>query len=132
MRLFRDRSGTTAMEFGLIAVPICLIFFAIFDLGRYALTIHSLMDIADETARRQIICYSPWIAKNNVAGATCPSDPVTNKTTIAPFLTGMTVSVATTGTGPHVVTASVPGFTMILGFWPAGMNTASVSVSLPF
>jgi hypothetical protein len=107
--------------------------FAIFDAGRYALTVHSLMTLADETARQQIICYSPWIAKNQLSSATCPSDPVTNKLAVAPFLTGQTINVATTTSGSgHVVTASLTGFSMILGIWPASMNSPSATATLPF
>lgn len=131
------------MEFGLIAVPICLMLFGIFDLGRYAITLHSLSTLSDETARQQIICYSPWIAVNNIAGAVCPSDPLGgSKLTLAPFLRGLIIHVTTTpktdSSGAivaHVVQAELQkgsGFKMILRFWPPSMDTPSTQISLPF
>jgi Flp pilus assembly protein TadG len=135
-RLRADRSGATAMEFGVIGIVVFSMLFGMFDLARYALTLHSLSVLADHSARAEIICYSPWIAANNIGGASCPGDPLsaTAKQALAPFLYygGQTPSVATTTTAPRVVTASQPGFTMFMPFWPAAMNAPSTNVSLPF
>ncbi len=135
-RLLTDRSGATAMEFGIIGIVFFSMLFGIFDLGRYAVTLHSLSVLADASARAEIICYSPNIAANNVAAAACSGDPLStsSKQAIAPFLYlgGLAPTVQTTGGGPHVVKASQPGFTMLMPFWPKGMNAPSTSVSLPF
>jgi Flp pilus assembly protein TadG len=135
-----DRSGATAMEFGIIGILVLSVFFGMFDLGRYAITLHSLNVLADESARQEIICYSPYIAAHNVAAAVasnkCSGDPLiaSNKQALAPFLYygGLTPTVQTAGGGPHIVTASQPGFTMFMPFWPRAMNAPSTSVSLPF
>jgi hypothetical protein len=135
------------MEFGIIGVVVFTMFFAIFDLGRYAITLHSLSMLAHESARAEIICYSPYIAANNLSAANCSGDPLSaaSKQAVAPFLYlgGLAPSVCTAastsacssgtiGAGPHVVTASQPGFSMIMPFWPSTMNAPSTSISLPF
>ena len=129
-----DRSGATAMEFGIIGVVVFTMMFAIFDLGRYAITLHSLEMLAAESARAEIICYSPALAGS--AATTCSGDPlsVATKQTLFPFLYlgGLAPTVTTTTTAPRVVQASQPGFTMIMPFWPAAMNAPLVSTSLPF
>lgn len=129
-----DRSGATAMEFGIIGVVVFTMMFAIFDLGRYAITLHSLEMLAAESARTQIICYSPALAGR--PATTCSGDPlsVATKQTLFPFLYlgGLAPTVTTTATAPRVVQASQLGFTMIMPFWPAAMNAPSVRTSLPF
>ena len=129
-----DRSGATAMEFGIIGVVVFTMMFAIFDLGRYAITLHSLEMLAAESARTEIICYSPALAGR--PATTCSGDPlsVATKQTLFPFLYlgGLAPTVTTTTTAPRVVQASQPDFTMIMLFWPAAMNAPSVSTSLPF
>jgi hypothetical protein len=133
-RLLNDRSGATAMEFGIIGVMMFSMTFAIFDLGRYAITLHSLEMLAAESARTEIICYSPQLS--GLPATTCPGDPlsVATKQTLFPFLYlgGLAPTVTTTTTAPHVVQASQTGFTMIMPFWPAAMNAPSVRTSLPF
>ena len=133
-RLLHDRSGVTAMEFGIIGFVMFMMVFAIFDLGRYAITLHSLEMLAAESARTQIICYSPALAGR--PATTCSGDPlsVATKQTLFPFLYlgGLAPTVTTTTTAPRVVQAAQTGFTMIMPFWPAAMNAPSVSTSLPF
>ena len=129
-----DRSGATAMEFGIIGVVVFTMMFAIFDLGRYAITLHSLEMLAAESARAEIICYSPALAGR--PATTRSGDPlsVATKQTLFPFLYlgGLAPTVTTTTTAPRVVQASQPDFTMIMPFWPAAMNAPSVQTSLPF
>src|SRR5258708_38673438 len=122
------------MEFGIIAIPMFLMMFGIFDLGRYALTLHSLGSLVDESARAEIICYSPRLATN--AAVNCSGDPLSaaTKQSLVPFLYvgGLSPTVTTTAAGPHIITASQPNFTMIIGFLPASMNAPSASIPLPF
>jgi Flp pilus assembly protein TadG len=133
-RLLYDRSGATAMEFGIIGVLVFTMTFAIFDLGRYAITLHSLEMLAAESARAEIICYSPYLSGSTAR--TCSGDPLTvaAKRTLFPFLFlgGLAPTVTTTTTAPHVVQASQTGFRMIMPFWPASMKAPSVRTSLPF
>jgi hypothetical protein len=106
----------------------------LFDLGRYAITLHSLEMLAPESARTEIICYSRALA--GLPAQICSGDPlsVATKQTLFPFLClgGLAPTVTTTTTAPHVVQASQTGFTMIMPFWPAAMNAPSVHTSLPF
>jgi hypothetical protein len=90
--------------------------------------------LAAESARKEIICYSPALAGR--PATTCSGDPlpVATKQTLFPFLYlgGLGPTVTTTTTAPHVVQASQTGFKMIMPFWPAAMNAPSVRTSLPF
>jgi hypothetical protein len=142
VRIIRDQAGASALEFGLIGVIMFTLIFAIFDIGRYTITLYSLRMLADESARQEIICYSPFIAANNLASATCSGDPLSaaDKQALAPFLFlgGLQPTVATSpappGVGPRTVTASQPSYTMLFpfSFLPIGTNGPSVSINLPF
>ena len=46
-----DQRGVAALEFCLVAVPLFTLMFAIFDLGRYAITMQSLRMLANAGAR---------------------------------------------------------------------------------
>ena len=52
-----DQRGVAAFEFCLVAVPLFISMFAIFDLGRYAITMHSLHALANAGAREWMMCY---------------------------------------------------------------------------
>ena len=54
-----DQRGVAALEFCIIAVPLFTLMFAIFDLGRYAITRQSLHALANVGARKMMInCYT--------------------------------------------------------------------------
>ena len=54
-----DQRGVAALEFCLVAVPLFTLMFAIFDLGRYAITMQSLRTLANAGARAMMInCYT--------------------------------------------------------------------------
>ena len=54
-----DQRGVAALEFCLVAVPLFTLMFAIFDLGRYAITMQSLRMLANAGARAVMInCYT--------------------------------------------------------------------------
>jgi hypothetical protein len=128
------------MEFGIIAFVMFMMVFAIFDLGRYAVTLHSLEMLAAESARQEIICYSRSLA--GLPARVCPGDPLnvqaanSSARQLFPFLYlgGLTPTVTTTvNGGAHVVQASQdPKFSMIMPFWPRSMNTLVARTSLPF
>ena len=52
-----DQRGVAALEFCLVAVPLFILMFAIFDLGRYAITMQSLRTLANAGAREVMITY---------------------------------------------------------------------------
>ena len=53
-----DQRGVAALEFCLVAVPLFTLMFAIFDLGRYAITMQSLRMLANAEARAKYDnCY---------------------------------------------------------------------------
>jgi Flp pilus assembly protein TadG len=65
-----DNRGAVAWEFVLVALPLFILIFVIFDLARYALTVQSLQTLADTAARAVIIgCYEPDTIANNTVSA---------------------------------------------------------------
>ena len=124
-----DKRGVAALEFCLVALPLFILMFAIFDLGRYAITMQSLRMLANAGARAVMISYD---ATNNTYTG-CTGDPlpsVAAKKAVAPFLYsgGLTPQLAV---GALNVTASQPGFTMLMPIW-AALNAPSASTSIPF
>src|SRR3954447_18654695 len=84
-----DQRGVAAFEFCLVAVPLFTLMFAIFDLGRYAITMQSLRTLANAGARAIMInCYTDAvIQKNSPRGCTGhPLPPAAAKQAVAPFL----------------------------------------------
>ena len=71
-----DQRGVAALEFCLVAVPLFILMFAIFDLGRYAITMQSLRMLANAGARAMMIndCYVNNVIKK--ISPTCTGDPL--------------------------------------------------------
>ena len=136
MRKF-DQRGVAALEFCLVAVPLFTLLFAIFDLGRYAITMQSLRMLANAEARANMInCYTPAVI-GNTSPSGCTGDylSVAQKQAVAPFLYagGLTPTLSTaSGTTALTVTASQHGFTMLMPIWGTALNTPSASTSIPF
>ena len=134
-----DQRGVAAYEFCLVAVPLFTLMFAIFDLARYALTVQSLRALANAGARAIMIsCYTDAaIQKKSPSG--CSGDPLPSdaaKKAVAPFLYNggltPTLNVPATAASPLTVTASQPGFTMIMPIWGTTLNAPSASTQIPF
>jgi len=134
-----DQRGVAAFEFCLVAVPLFTLMFAIFDLARYALTMQSLRALANAGARATMInCYTnAVIQKNSPSG--CSGDPLPSdaaKKAVAPFLYSgsltPTLNLPATAASPLTVTASQPGFTMIMPIWGTALNAPSASTQIPF
>ena len=131
-----DQRGMAAFEFCLVAVPLFTLMFAIFDLGRYAITMQSLRTLANAGARTWMIndCYV-----NNVmikSSPTCSGDPLpslTAKNAVAPMLGGLSPTLSTSsGASALTVTASVPSFSMLMPIWGTTFNAPSASTTIPF
>ena len=135
-----DQRGVAALEFCIVAVPLFFLMFAIFDLGRYAITRQSLQALANVGARKMMIkCYTPAvIANTSPSGCTDINTyfPDPEKQAIAPFLYrgGLTATLqVASGADALTVTASQPGFSMLIPWWPTAFNaTLSASTSVPF
>jgi Flp pilus assembly protein TadG len=134
-----DQRGVAALEFCLVAVPFFTLMFVIFDLGRYAITAQSLHTLANAGARATMIkCYTPAVITNNSpSGCTDINTylPDPQKQAAAPFLYagGLTPTLsAATGATALTVTASQPGFTMLVPIWGTTLNAPSASTSVPF
>ena len=133
-----DQRGVAALEFCIVAVPLFTLMFAIFDLGRYALTMQSLRMLANAEARANMInCYTPAVV-GNTSPSSCTGDylSVAQKQAVAGFLHlgGLTPTVNTVaGASALIVTASQPGFKMLLvHVWPTALfNAPSASTSIP-
>ena len=134
-----DQRGVAALEFCLVAVPLFMLMFAIFDLGRYAITMQSLRALANAGARAIMInCYTNAVIQKNFP-TSCGGDPLTpaQKQAIAPYLymnsaSTPTVSAPATASSPITVTASQPGFTMLMPIWGTSLNAPSTSTKIPF
>jgi hypothetical protein len=133
-----DQRGAAALEFCLVALPLFTLMFAIFDLGRYALTVQSLRKLADVGARTWMIndCYIN--SEIQRIAPTCSGDPLPSdaaKQNFAPFLYagGLKPTLATaSGASALTVTASEPGFTMIMPIWGSTLSNPSASTKIPF
>jgi TadE-like protein len=127
-----DQRGVAALEFCLVAVPLFTLMFAIFDLGRYAITMQSLRMLANAGARAVMICYDvPNKTYTGCTGDPLPSDAA--KKAVAPFSYSggpPTLAVAL-GATVLTVTASQPGFTMLMPIWGTAFNALSASTSIP-
>ena len=113
--------------------------FTIFDLGRYALTVHSLRMLANAGARSVMIypaCATAAAAKQSLSGCG-PADPLstTQKQSIAPFLHAgdLTPTLGVSAGGSSLtVTASQSAFSMIMPIWGTSLNAPSATASIPF
>ncbi|KRP99867.1 pilus assembly protein TadE [Bradyrhizobium yuanmingense] len=134
-----DQRGIASFEFILAFVSLFMLIFAIFDLGRFAITMQSLRTLASAGARAVMInCYTPALLQSPPQSpSSCAGDPMstTAKQTAAPFLYrgGLTptLSVASSGTN-LTVTASQAGFTMLMPIWGTTLNAPSASTQIPF
>src|SRR5262249_8362973 len=132
-----DQRGVAALEFCIVAVTLFTWMFAIFDLGRYAITIQSLRALANAEARANMIsCYTP-AAIGNTSPSSCTGDylSVAQKQAVAPFLYagGLTPTLSTaSGAAALTVTASQPNFSMLMPIWGTALNAPSPSTSIPF
>src|SRR5690242_14703243 len=133
-----DQRGIAAWEFCLVAFAFFPTVFTIIDLGRYAITMQSLRALAEAGARATMInaCYMD-AATGDISAPTCSGDPLpsaTDKKAAAPFLFGggLTPTLGLSGSGPYTITASQPGFTMIMPIWGTALNAPSASTKLPF
>ncbi|WP_245286887.1 TadE family protein [Bradyrhizobium sp. Tv2a-2] len=133
-----DQRGVAALEFCLISVGLFTFIFAIFDLGRYAITMQSLRTLAHAGARAMMInCYTPnVISKTSPSGCTGDYLTAAQKQAAAPFLysngsSAPTVS-TTAGAAALTVTASQSGFSMMMPIWGAALNAPSASTQVPF
>ncbi len=141
-----DQRGVAAFEFILVFVPLFTLMFAIFDLGRYAITMQSLRTLASAGARATMInCYTPAVTGTSpYTSPTSPSNctdintylPDPKKQTAAPFLyrngsSSPTVSVSA-GAAALTITASQAGFAMVMPIWGTALNAPSASTNIPF
>lgn len=83
-----DQRGVAALEFCLVSVAFFTFVFAIFDLGRYAITMQSLRNLANAGARANMInCYTnAAVSKTSPSGCTGDYLSTTQKQNAAPFL----------------------------------------------
>jgi hypothetical protein len=136
-----DKRGVAAFEFCLVAVPLFILMFVIFDLGRYAITMQSLRMLANAGARAMMIaCYTPAVIINTSPSG-CTGDPLPSdaaKQAVAPFLYAgsltptLNIPAPAAGATALTVTASQTGFTMLMPIWGTALNAPSASTSVPF
>lgn len=134
-----DNRGASAFELVLVFVPLFTLIFAIFDLGRYAITMQSLRTLASTGARATMIrCYTPDVV-NNTSPSGCIDIntylPVAKRKDAAPFLFfgGLTPTL-TVGSSPDnlTITASQTAFKMLMPIWGTSLNAPNASTKIPF
>ena len=133
-----DRRGVAAFEFCLAAVPLFILMFVVFDLARYAITMHSLRALSNAGARAMMInnCYVNAELQKGIP--TCSGNYLSSAQmqAIAPFLYSggltPTLNILAATTSPIVVTASQPNFTMLMPIWGTTLNAPSASTNVPF
>src|SRR5260370_34571913 len=102
-----DQRGIGAMEFCLVIVPLFILMFTIFDLGRYAITMQSLRTLANAGARTWMINDCFVNSAMSKTSPTCSGDPLPSaaaKKAVAPmlFAGGLTPTLDTTAGGSAV------------------------------
>lgn len=134
-----DNRGIAPFEFIIVVVPLFTLMFAIFDLGRYAITMQSLRTLAGAGARAVMIsCYTPAMMQSPPQSpAGCTGDPLSTnaKLNAAPFLfRGGLAPTLTVGASSNnlIVTASQASFTMLMPIWGTRLNAPSASTQIPF
>jgi Flp pilus assembly protein TadG len=134
-----DNRGVAAFEFILVFTALFTLIFAIFDLGRYAITMQSLRTLASAGARATMIrCYTPDVT-NNTSPSGCTDIntylSVAQRQNVAPFLYfgGLTPTMTAGSSGNNLtVTASQAGFKMLMPIWGTALNAPSASTKIPF
>jgi hypothetical protein len=137
-----DQRGVAAFEFCIVALAFFTLVYAIFDLGRYAITMQSLRALANAAARAtMVMCYTPAVISKTSSPSGCTTDylSIDQKKTIAPFLyagglspTLSTTASTTPGASALTITASQKGFTMLTPIWGKALNAPSASIQIPF
>jgi hypothetical protein len=132
-----DQRGSAAFEFCVVGAALFILIFAIFDLGRFAITYQSLRALANASARATMVsCYSAKVTSGESPDV-CTADYLTleQKQVAAPFLylgsSLPTVSTIADGTA-LVVTASMPSFAMIVDAYGTSLDAPSVSTKIPY
>lgn len=134
-----DNRGMAPFEFIMVSVALFTLMFAIFDLGRYAITMQSLRTLASAGARAVMIsCYTPALLQSPPQSpAGCIGDPLSTaaKQNAAPFLFfgGLTPTLTVGANSNSLsVTASQANFTMLMPIWGTTLNAPSASNQIPF
>jgi Flp pilus assembly protein TadG len=130
-----DQRGVAALEFCLVGAAFFTLVFTIFDFGRYAITMQSLRALADAGARQIMIsCYTPAVIQKTTPS--CTGDPLPSadaKKAAAPFLYagGLAPTLNAATSTAITVTASLPGFTMIMPIWGTALDAPTASTKIP-
>ena len=132
-----DQRGVAAFEFCLAAVLFFTVLFVIFDLARYTITMQSLRALANAGARAMMInnCYVNAALQKSTPSCSGNYLSAAQMQAVAPFLYagGLTPTLAiSAGTSALTVTASEPGFTMLMSIWGTALNAPSASIQVPF
>ena len=128
-----DNRGAAAWEFILVAVPLFMLIFVIFDLGRFAITLQSLYALANWGARAVMINCT--VTSSGCTYPTANPLSTTQMQNAAPALyAGGLTPTLTVAAGAHsmTITASESGFKMIMPIWGTALNAPSVTTSIPF
>jgi Flp pilus assembly protein TadG len=130
-----DQRGVASFEFILVAFPMFITMFVIFDLARYALTLQSLKALANAEARAFMVCYGQQFTSQPIGSAeACTGDLVSDKTLFVGTPTGSVTPAynAMSGTATATISVEQPGFAMMVPMmWPSSFE-AKFSTSIPY
>jgi hypothetical protein len=121
------QSGTSSLEFALVAVPFVFMLVGGMDLGRYFITRHSLHTLVDETARSAVVnCFNQKACPYGTAVPT-PSNLWSKVPFLQQSLAGASLTVSqtfdtTTGIRTITATANYP-FAFALPAWTGLYST---------
>jgi Flp pilus assembly protein TadG len=115
------QSGTTSLEFALVAVPFVFLLLAGMDLGRYFITRHSLRTLVVETARLAVINCAGRSACDYATAVPTPTLMWAKVPFLDPAGSGASLSANQTvnaASGVATVTATASyDFTFVLPAW---------------
>lgn len=139
-----DQRGAAAFEFCLVAVFFFTLMFAVFDMGRYALTAQSLQMLADAGARAAMLCSTKLSDFMTMKSGTWPSDCTgtslmspTDMQNAAPFLSAggytVTLNVGAPAAGAKTVTVTASStFKMLIPLFGGRLDSPSATTTVPF
>lgn len=139
-----DQRGAAAFEFCLVGALFFTLMFAIFDMGRYALTAQSLQMLADAGARAAMLCSTKLSDFMTMKGGTWPTDctgtslmTTTAMQNTAPFLYAggytVTLTVGAPAAGAKTVTVTASStFKMLIPLFNGALDNPAATTIVPF
>jgi len=133
MRKLSNR-GTAALEFVLVAVPFFILMFGVIELGRYAVTVHSLEKLAAAQARAVMICYSGKAHDTSPNMGACATEtPFVSAADVAPFVGTLTATMRNDTTAKNITVTAKLDFATVMPLLSSAFDkTIEVTSTVPY